>query len=140
MRTKFRRFRVINNAGAIVRKESKEQELLFKYFQHNPKYFYIYDHLTGSANGGSRHALEARNLKRQGIKAGFPDISLFIATEKYHGLFIELKRPVNPAPVSKEQKKWLERLNNGGYLAFVKYGWVECVNAIFEYLNIEERV
>lgn len=47
---------------------------------------------TASANGGSRYMAEAVKLKRMGVKAGFPDITIPIARKGYHGLYIELKR------------------------------------------------
>ena len=42
-------------------------------------------------NGGSRNKLEASNLKKQGVKAGVPDLFLPVGRGSYHGLFIELK-------------------------------------------------
>lgn len=43
-------------------------------------------------NGGSRHKIEAVNLKRQGVRAGVPDIILPVPRQFHTGLAIEFKR------------------------------------------------
>lgn len=47
--------------------------------------------LHHSPNGGKRNAIEAAKFKAMGVRAGFPDLALYIARQGYHGLFIELK-------------------------------------------------
>lgn len=42
-------------------------------------------------NGGSRNKAEAANLKRQGVKAGAPDLCVPVPSGSKHGLFIEMK-------------------------------------------------
>lgn len=42
-------------------------------------------------NGGRRDKAEAAHLKRQGVRAGVPDLCLAVPKGKYHGLYIELK-------------------------------------------------
>ena len=39
-------------------------------------------------NGGSRNVKAAKNLKRQGVKAGVPDLFVPVARRGCHGLFI----------------------------------------------------
>lgn len=85
-------------------------------------------------NGGSRNAIEAHNLRLQGVKAGVPDICLPVARGKYHGLYIELKRQ-QKSRVSVDQKIWLNALRDQGYLAVVCYGWEDAKNVIEGYLN-----
>ena len=87
-------------------------------------------------NGGSRNKAEAANLKRQGVKAGVPDLFLPVARGGYHGLYIELKFGKNKT--SKNQDKWLSALSKQGYCAMVCYGWVEAKKAICEYLKGEK--
>jgi hypothetical protein len=41
-------------------------------------------------NGGSRNSIEAKNLKREGVKAGVSDMQVIL---KDKVLFIEMKRP-----------------------------------------------
>lgn len=84
-------------------------------------------------NGGSRNVAEAANLKKQGVKAGVPDLFLPVARGQYHGLFIEMK--ASKGRLMENQKTWLRRLNNQGYLALVAWGYDEAVRIIEGYLN-----
>lgn len=129
--------RNIYRQNRIITKEASEQVILFRYFAHYPE---IYKNMFAIPNGGSRHPLEALNLKRQGVKAGVPDIFLAIPQGNYHGLFIELKRSIKPAPVSKEQKQQIALLIAQGYKVLVSIGWVKAANDIFYYLNRPERI
>lgn len=84
-------------------------------------------------NGGSRNRIEAANLKRQGVKAGVPDLFLPVARGNYHGLFIEMKYGKNKPTAA--QRKWSTALNEQGYLAVVCYGFEAARRAIENYLN-----
>lgn len=42
-------------------------------------------------NGGARSAVTGAILKAEGTRAGVADLFLMIPTDKYHGLFIEMK-------------------------------------------------
>ena len=69
--------------------ESGHQEALFSWAAYRtglmPELQYMY-HVP---NGGKRDAATAVALKRQGVKAGVPDIMLPAARAGYHGLYIE---------------------------------------------------
>jgi len=70
---------------------------------------------------------------KEGVKKGFPDVSIFIPSDQYHGLFIELKVGYNkPKP---EQKVWLETLNSKGYLACWTNSLDEFIDIIEAYLD-----
>ena len=88
-------------------------------------------------NGGSRNAIEAANLKKQGVKAGVPDICLPVPNKGYHGLYIELKYGKNKP--SENQKQWIKALDKQGYRAVVCYGCVEAQKEICSYLGIPFR-
>lgn len=45
-------------------------------------------------NGGRRDKAEAAHLKRQGVRAGVPDLCLAVPKGKYHGLYIELSATI----------------------------------------------
>lgn len=85
-------------------------------------------------NGGSRHMLEALNLKRSGVKRGVPDICIPVASQGYHGLYIELKR-VKGGKISIEQTQWLDNLSYNGYKATVAYGCDHAQQIISEYFG-----
>lgn len=90
-------------------------------------------------NGGYRRPQEAARMKLQGTKAGVPDMFLPVPRGEFHGLFIELKRPIvkgDAKPVvSPEQKHWLKELEGQGYMAAVCYGWLEAKETIESYLG-----
>ena len=89
-------------------------------------------HKGNIPNGGKRDKRTAVALKRQGVKAGVPDICLPVARNGYHGLYIELKAGKNKA--TKNQEKWQVFLNDQGYYAVICYGWHEAAKVIEEYL------
>ncbi len=84
-------------------------------------------------NGGKRDRREAANLKRQGVKAGVPDIHLPVARGGYHGLYIELK--VGNNKQTETQKEWQKKLQKQGYKSIVCYGWQEAAKSLTEYLD-----
>jgi len=75
------------------------------------------------------------NAKRQGMKAGFPDISLPVPKGKYHGLYIELKREKGGV-LSPEQRGWLEALSRYGYQTAVCKGFDETIACIMRYIEL----
>ena len=85
-------------------------------------------------NGGTRNKLEAANLKRQGVKAGVPDLFLPIPRSSKHGLFIEMK--VGRNKCTDNQKKWIRNLLEQGYEVKVCYSCEEAIQVIKKYLNI----
>lgn len=97
-------------------------ELLLDYFIHIP-------------NGGTRNVREGLSLKQQGTKAGVSDYLLAYPTDKYNGLWIELKRNVKRAIVSDEQKAWINRMNKVGYLACVAYGAEDALYIVSAYVT-----
>ena len=85
-------------------------------------------------NGGTRNKLEAANLKRQGVKAGVPDLFLPVPRSPKHGLFIEMK--VGRNKCTDNQKKWIRKLIEQGYEVKVCYSCEEAIQVIKKYLNI----
>lgn len=90
--------------------------------------------LAASANGGKRNLFEAMKLKRMGVSAGFPDIFVPLATPKYHGFFLEMKRSKG-GKVSEAQLNWLQYLRNNGYFAEVAHGADEAKSLFHLYLE-----
>ena len=114
--------------------ESGHQEALFNWAAYRtglmPELQYMY-HVP---NGGKRDAATAVALKRQGVKAGVPDIMLPAARAGYHGLYIELKRQ-RGGRTSDHQSEWLDALSAQGYKAALCYGWEQAAETIIEYLT-----
>ena len=113
--------------------EATEQETLFKWAAMIRGRIPEIDLLYHIPNGGSRNRIEAANLKRQGVKAGVPDLCLPVARGKYHGLYIEMKYGKNKT--SEKQEEWISALRRQGYAAGVCYGWERAAEVITEYLE-----
>lgn len=115
--------------------EAHEQEALFQWANYQKCTYPELGLLYAVPNGGSRNIIEAANLKKQGVKAGVPDICLPVAKNGFNGLYIELKRETG-GQVSKEQGFWIENLRKQGYHAVVCKGWKAAVDEILFYMGI----
>lgn len=116
--------------------EAAEQAAVFEWAEYHigkhPELAYMFH----PPNGGSRHAAEAANLKRQGVRSGVPDICLPVPRGGFHGLWIELKRD-KYGKLSEPQRDYIRFLSDQGYKAGVCYGADEAIRAIEKYLRGE---
>lgn len=119
-----------------MQNEAREQAALMEWTERVKHLFPEIKLLFHIPNGGSRNKIEAANLKRQGVKAGVPDLFLPIARGKYHGLFIEMKYGKNKP--TQAQTEWLEALSKQGYAVVVCYGWEQAKEALLGYRGLEE--
>lgn len=87
-------------------------------------------------NGGWRSPVTGAILKREGARSGVPDLMLAVARGKYHGLFLELKKP--DGKPSEAQDLFITRLREQGYMAGVAYGFDDALRFIEAYLRGEE--
>lgn len=85
-------------------------------------------------NGGYRSKTTAARLKREGVKAGVPDLFLPVPRGTFHGLWIELKAGNNQA--TDLQREWLNNLDDQGYYAACCNGWIRAHELIEWYLNL----
>lgn len=69
--------------------------------------------LHHSPNGGKRNAREGARFKAMGVRAGFPDLSLYVPKGEYHGLFVELK--TDKGQQTDSQKRFERLLTERGY-------------------------
>lgn len=120
------------NRYTRIDRESGAQEALFDWIALQKGKYPELQLAFHVPNGGKRNAAEAAHLKRQGVKAGVPDIMLPVARCGYHGLFIELK--VGKNKPTENQKKWQKALNREGYLSVVCYGWQEAQETMMAYM------
>lgn len=116
--------------------EAQEQRFLFQWAGYAEQQYPELKLLHHIPNGGKRDVRTAANLKKEGVKAGVPDICLPVARGQYHGLYIELKTV--KGKVQKNQKEWLNALNSEGYATKVCYGWLEAKEAIEKYLELRQ--
>lgn len=119
------------------RSEATEQEALITWCRIFERRYPELEMIYHVPNGGSRNRIEAANLKRQGVKAGVPDLCLPVPKDGYHGLYIEMKFGKNKT--TKDQEEWLKKLSQYGYKTEVCYGAEEAMEVIKEYIGWKEQ-
>lgn len=110
--------------------EQKQQETIVTYLQLKHKNVRFCASL-----GGQYQQYQSQRSKaiRTGYVKGFPDLQICEARKGFHGLFIELKTKTGKP--TKHQKKWIDDLNERGYLAKICYGIEEALYTIDNYLQ-----
>ena len=114
--------------------ESEEQSMLFEWAELSRTRYPELALLFHVPNGSNKSHFQATKFKREGLKAGVPDLCLPVARQGYHALYIEMKRS-NGGRLSEAQKWWLENLQKQGNKAVVCKGFAEAVSIIENYLN-----
>lgn len=84
------------------------------------------------ANGGARHVVTGRRLKREGVRAGVPDLFLPVRRTSHAGLFLEVK--TSTGRVRPEQRMEMETLRDDGYAVAVVRSVDEGIDVISKYL------
>ena len=114
--------------------ESHSQQAIIQWFAFAHRVLGVPEILLVSVpNGGRREIIEGGRLKREGARAGAPDLLLLVPRAPYHGLALELKTPVGR--VSPEQKAFLGELIAQGYKVVVSRSTEEAIEAITNYLR-----
>jgi hypothetical protein len=111
--------------------EHHHQSALIKWFDIQHKKYS--GRLFAIPNAAKRSAALARYMQAEGMRSGVPDLFLPVPSEKYHGLFIEMKS--EKGKVSDNQKDWLNFLSGQGYMACVCYGFDDAKKVIDVYLS-----
>lgn len=84
-------------------------------------------------NGRRRSIRDGVKLKMEGVTAGVADLVLFVPSNGWHGLCVEIKTPVGKQ--SKSQKEWSENVTAMGYKYTISKSVDEFVEIIKEYLG-----
>lgn len=93
------------------KQEHELQVACVKWFKETYPFFSMA--LFSIPNGGSRHILEAINLKKEGMTKGVADLFLAIPNKENHGVFIEMKAAKGKP--SEEQKQFLALMHKLNY-------------------------
>ena len=115
--------------------EDDEQAKVFEWAAWKQREHKLLMMLFHVPNGGNRNVREAVRLKRQGVKAGIPDIYLDVPMGFYYGLRIELKIAKNKP--TENQTKYIDMYNELGYKAVICYSADEAISVICKYLEIK---
>ena len=88
-----------------------------------------------AGEGKRKYALIAK-YKREGWSPGVSDLFLAHSDGQNHGLWLEMKdKGKTQCSLSKEQKQWIEDMNNAGYIAKWAAGFEEAKAIITNYVN-----
>lgn len=114
--------------------EVQEQKSLIEWAKWQEKKYPELKMLMHVPNEGKRSKRYGAELKRMGLKAGFPDLGLFVPRNNKHALFLEMK--VGRNKCTDNQKKWIRNLLEQGYEVKVCYSCEEAIQIIKRYLGI----
>lgn len=87
-------------------------------------------------NEGRRSPRGGAALRRQGLRAGVPDLCVPVARGRYHSLYIEMK--AGGGKVSPAQAEWITLLRSHGMCAAVCYGSRNAAALIDRYMALGE--
>lgn len=109
--------------NAIVPTEAQEQKVVIQYLELRGHKFTAIPNETGHSQEHYRRAIR---MKQSGVRKGFPDL---VAIIDGNFIAIEMKR-VKGSTTSKEQKEWIEALQNAGVEARICKGNKEAIDFI----------
>lgn len=113
--------------------EHYEQVRLFEtVLQEDPE---LYELMAAIPNGGYRPNKTANDLNAEGVKSGYPDITIDLPAGVYHGARIEMK--AEKGKLSAKQKEKLRLLSGRGYYCAVCYGCDEALEVIRRYRRLK---
>jgi len=127
--------------------EHEHQVSVFEWAEANQEKYPFLEYMFAIPNGGGRPAKmvkgndgkwtrfsrEGFKMKKEGQKAGVPDIFLPYPKDGWHGLFIEMKR--HGGRIRPDQKRWIEYLKQN-YFTAVCWNAFEAIHTIQLYAGI----
>lgn len=119
-----------------MKTESQEQIEVIQWCKRNTGKYPELDLIHHIPNGGKRNIAVASRLKLEGVKPGVPDLSLPVPNQRFHGLYVEMKR-AKGGSLSKFQKKWFKNLKAQGYAVVRANGSKIAIDLIMQYLKME---
>jgi hypothetical protein len=103
--------------------ELQEQKVVIQYMELKGHKFTAIPNETGHSQDQFRRAVR---MKQSGVRKGFPDL---VAIIDGNFIAIEMKR-VKGSSTSKEQKEWIEALQNAGIEARICFGADQAIKFI----------
>lgn len=96
----------------------------------------IYEDTAAIPNAGKRSGKQGAMMIAEGLKPGYPDLTIDAAKGVYHGFRLELKVGKNGASEKQLQKH--QRLRERGYCVILAWGFDAAMRAILDYFALEE--
>lgn len=93
------------------------------------------DSIFAIKNGFAADPIAGAAAKREGVRAGVPDLCLPVPSGQYGALYIEMKTLTGKLSLS--QKQWHSKLQKQGNSVLICQGSKEAALAIAEYLGIK---
>lgn len=114
--------------------DNEEARMQIEFFRQVPLFFpRLPDKLLFAVpNGGSRHKIEAANMKQQGVKAGVADVILQIPKKGFASLCLEFKTKTGRQ--SKEQREYQRQVEMAGSKYVVVRSVEEAIGEMRMYL------
>lgn len=122
-------------AARISPLEADEQKMLFEWAEYAEVLYPELQLMYHIVNEGRRSYRSGAELRKQGMKAGVPDICLPVPRGGFGALYIEMKR-AKGGRVSDAQDWWIEKLNAAGNLAVICHGFEEAKEIIMRYIQM----
>jgi len=110
--------------------EASVQMAIVKYL----RFQYPFALYSATAGGVRTSFMQSARLKMTGYVAGVPDLLIFEPCNGFHGLMIEVKRD-SKSYATKEQKEWIEKLNERNYKAHVCKSFEDAKTVIDQYFD-----
>lgn len=115
--------------------ESRIQQAVVIWWHVHCKHFNVPEcMLFAIPNGARRDPIIGAILKREGVKPGTSDLFLGCARGGFHGMFLEVKKP--DGRLAPNQLDFMQSAHAQGYIAWVRYSYQECVDALDGYLKL----
>ena len=115
--------------------DNEEARIQSEFFRLVPLFFpKLPDRLLFAVpNGGSRHKIEAANMKKQGVKRGVADVILQIPKKGFASLCLEFK--TSKGRQSKEQEEYQRQVEMAGSKYVVVRSVEQGINELKKYLT-----
>lgn len=114
--------------------ESRMQQAVIKWWALKHKEFGVPECLLFAIpNGARRDKVVGAILKKEGVRAGVPDLFLAVPRGKWHGAFIEMKIPTGV--VSADQLGFIDHAASSGYVAACCRSFDSATATIASYLT-----
>lgn len=123
-----------NKLNTLIEKRS-ESDIQSEFFEKVKLFFPTLPEklLFAVPNGGSRHIVEAKNLKNQGVKPGVADVILLVPKKGFASLCLEFK--TSTGKQSKDQKIFQKQAEMCGSCYKIVRSVSQAIEEMKKYLN-----